>query len=214
MAHWTSLAGGALLMATGLAGSTLAAEHDAMKGDAEAGAGKIATCLACHGQDGNSQSAALGPKIAGQHPQYTARQLALFKSGEREAPVMAPMAMGLSEQDMLDLAAYYASQTVNPGVADDTQVALGAQIYRAGNPVSGVPACQACHGPQGKGNPLSGYPMLSGQHAQYTIDKLNAFRDGAVWGKDNRANAVMAGVSANLTDAEIQAVSSFIEGLH
>ncbi len=213
MAHRLGLVGGALFMALGLTAS-LAAGDQSIVGDAERGADKIGTCLACHGQDGNSQSAALGPKLAGQHEQFIARQLKLYQSGERENAVMAPMAVGLSEQDMADLGAYYAAQTVQTGIADDQMVALGEKIYRAGNPQSGVPACLACHGPAGLGNPLAGYPTLGGQHTQYTLATLNAFRDGMVWGEGDHANAVMAGVAANLTDDEIAAVASYIEGLY
>lgn len=193
--------------------SATAAEPGQQAGDAERGAGKIATCLACHGQDGNSLSAALGPKIAGQHPQYLARQLKLFKTGERANAIMAPMATGLSERDIADLSAYYAAQSAASGVTDDALAALGEAIYRAGNPQTGVPACQACHGPDGQGNPLAGYPTLTGQHAQYTETTVAAFRDGLVWGAEDHANAVMAGVAKNLTEVEIKAVSSYIEGL-
>jgi cytochrome c553 len=193
-------------------------------GDAQAGAGKAAACAACHGLDGNSADPQY-PKLAGQHERYIARQLALYKSGERNNAIMLGFAATLSAQDMRDIGAYFASQKVVPGVADDTAIAtgpnqglafyqVGERIYRYGKPDQGVPACQACHGPAGRGNPGAAWPQLGGQHAPYTATALTAFRDGMVWGKDANANALMAGVAGNLTDEEIQALSTYIEGLH
>lgn len=182
-------------------------------GDAQSGQSKSGTCTACHGTDGNSVNS-IWPKLAGQHPTYLARQLKLYQNGGREDAVMAGMVGALSEQDIDDLSAYYAGQAIKPGVADDALVELGRTIYRGGNPQAGVPACMACHGPSGAGNPLSGYPKLAGQHADYLELVLNAFRDGAVWGADDEANAVMAGAAKHLTDEEIAAVSSYLEGLH
>src|SRR5690606_316721 len=192
-------------------------------GDAAAGAGKAAVCAACHGMDGNAVDPQY-PKLAGQHEQYIARQLALFKSGERQNAIMLGFASMLSAQDMRDVGAYYASQKVTPGVADDSPVAegpnagrkfyeIGQSLWRSGDAARGIPACQACHGPTGTGVPGT-YPAIGGQHAQYTAMQLQAFRNGQVWGQGNNANAVMAGVAANLTDEEIQALASFAEGLH
>lgn len=183
------------------------------KGDAEAGQGKSAICAACHGMDGNS-TVPTWPKLAGQHEQYLARQIRLIKSGDRMVPEMAGITPGLSEQDIDDLAAYFASQTSNGGVADESLVELGQRIYRAGNAESGVPACMACHGPAGEGNPLSGYPALAGQHATYTAKALTRFRAGENWGEKDAASQIMNGSAAELTDEEIQAVSSYIEGLY
>ena len=183
------------------------------EGDPEAGKNKSATCTACHGVDGNSANGEW-PKLAGQHADYLDRQLHLFKSGGRQNAIMMGMVAALSDEDMADLAAYYAENTVKPGVADPALVATGERVFRAGNPQSGVPACMACHGPAGAGNPLSGYPKLAGQHAVYTASVLRAFRDGAVWGAGDDANAVMAGVASNLTDEEIDAVASYLEGLY
>lgn len=185
----------------------------AAEGDPEAGKNKSATCTACHGVDGNSVNGEW-PKLAGQHAEYLDRQLHLFKSGGRQNPIMLGMVAALSDEDMADLAAYYAENTVKPGVADPALVATGERVFRAGNPQSGVPACMACHGPAGAGNPLSGYPKLAGQHAVYTASVLRAFRDGTVWGAGDDANAVMAGVASNLTDEEIDAVASYLEGLY
>lgn len=196
----------------------------ATNGDAQAGAGKAIACAACHGVDGNSADPQY-PKLAGQHERYIARQLSLYKNGERENAIMLGFAAGLSAQDMRDIGAYFASQKVIPGVADDTVIAegpyadrkfyaVGEQIFRFGKADGSVPACAACHGPAGSGNPGSAWPSLGGQHAGYTATVLTAFRDGKVWGKDANANAIMAGVAASLSDDEIQALASYIEGLH
>ena len=205
--------------------ATLEADNTpATWGDAQAGAGKAAACAACHGLDGNSSDPQY-PKLAGQHERYIARQLSLYKTGERENAIMLGFAAGLSAQDMRDIGAYFATQKVVPGVADDTVIAegpyadrkfyaVGEQIFRYGKADGSVPSCAACHGPAGAGNPGSAWPSLGGQHAGYTATVLTAFRDGKVWGKDANANAIMAGVAAGLSDDEIQALASYIEGLH
>ena len=185
----------------------------AADGDAAAGQAKSAICAACHGADGNS-AVPNWPKLAGQHEQYLLRQLTLIKSNARPVPEMMGITPGLSEQDLEDLAAYFASQQIAGGVADESKVALGERIYRAGNPDSGVPACMACHGPAGEGNPLAGYPALAGQHAVYTSSMLTRFRGGENWGENDAVSHIMNGAAAELTDEEIQAVASFIEGLH
>ena len=120
----------------------------------------------------------------------------------------------LSDQDMEDLAAWYASQEISGGVADESKAALGEKIYRAGNAESGVPACMACHGPAGEGNPLSGYPALAGQHAVYTGSMLKRYRSGENWGPEDAPSKVMNGSASELTDEEIEALASYIEGLH
>ena len=145
------------------------------QGDAAAGQAKSAICAACHGVDGNS-AVPNWPKLAGQHPNYMTRQVALIKSGARPVPEMAGIVPGLSDQDIEDLSAYFADQQASGGVADESKVKLGELVYRAGNADTGVPACMACHGPAGEGNPLAGYPALAGQHAVYTASMLNKFR--------------------------------------
>jgi len=185
----------------------------AAKGDAAAGQAKSAICAACHGMDGNS-AVPNWPKLAGQHEAYLARQISLIKSGARQVPEMAGITPGLSEQDIADLAAFFSSQTRSGGVADESLVSLGERIYRAGNPESGVPACMACHGPAGEGNPLAGYPALAGQHAVYTAKMLTQFRAGENWGDDDGSSKVMNGSAAELTDEEIQAVASYVQGLY
>jgi cytochrome c553 len=202
----------------------LADTKPATPGDAKAGQAKAGACAACHGADGNSADP-LNPKQAGQNENYIWRQLRLFKSGERENPIMQGMAAILTEQDMRDIGAHFASLKMVPGVADDTVIAsgpnagkkfyqVGESIYRAGKPSAGVPACSACHGPTGRGNPGPPYPSLGGQHANYTAARLQFFRGGGVWGKGANANVVMSEVARNLSDEEIQALATYIGGLH
>lgn len=179
-------------------------------GDPVAGREKSQTCAACHGVDGNSTNP-VWPKIAGQHEDYLVKQLMDFKSGARENAQMSPMAAPLSEQDMKDLAAYYASQKVKIGKTDPAAVEMGQKVYRAGNLEAGVPACMACHGPTGRGNPAAGYPSLSGQHAEYTKNQLNAFRQDV---RSNDANEVMRTIVDRMTDDEISTVSEYLQGLH
>jgi len=183
------------------------------EGDAAAGQAKSAICAACHGVDGNS-AVPNWPKLAGQHEQYLVRQISLIQSGKRPVPEMMGIVMGLSTQDIADLAAHFSAQKKSDGVADEAQVALGERTFRAGNAESGVPACMACHGPAGEGNPLAGYPALAGQHAVYTSNMLGRFRDGEHWGEDDATSRVMNGVAAELTDAEIAALASYIQGLY
>ena len=193
----------------------------AKPGTADAGAAKSAACAACHGMDGNSADPQY-PKLAGQHERYIARQLALFKSGERENPVMLALVTTLSEQDMRDIGAYYATKQGLPGVADDskigdtdeTWVQRGERLYRGGSAGQKLPACMACHGPSGRGNPGPAYPSIAGQHATYTKDLLKRYRGGASFGKGDNANTVMAEVAASLSDQDIEALASYIEGLH
>ena len=182
-------------------------------GDPRAGQSKSALCAACHGLHGNSVNTQW-PKLAGQHESYLLRQLTLFKSEQRDGAVMAAMVAALNEQDLADVAAFYAAQRLKPGVTDQGLYARGRKIYLAGNEDSGVPACTACHGATGRGNPASGYPALGGQHASYVATTLKAFRLGAVWGVDDEANEVMSLVADELTDAEIEAVAAYIQGLH
>ena len=138
----------------------------------------------------------------------------MIKSGARVVPEMAGIVATMPDQDLADVSAWFAAQTVKPGVADEAQVAIGEKIYRAGNAKSGVPACMACHGPAGEGNPLAGYPVLAGQHSVYTEKMLSGFRAGTTWGEGDDNSEIMSGVANELTDAEIAAVSSYIQGLH
>lgn len=198
----------------------------AAPGDAAAGANKAAVCAACHGMDGNSADPQY-PKLAGQHEDYTARHLALFKGGERNNPIMLGFASMLSAQDMRDVGAYYASQTITPGVADESPIdnpaspnngqrfyEIGQTLFRGGDAARGIPACAACHGPGGQGVPGPTYPSLAGQHAQYTADILRRFRSGEVHGRGDNANVIMSGVAQRLSDEEIDSLATYIEGLH
>ncbi|MGV6851206.1 MAG: c-type cytochrome [bacterium] len=184
------------------------------EGDAAAGQAKSGTCAGCHMADGNSMNGEW-PKLAGQHPEYLQRQLSLFKTGERNNPIMMGMAAALSDQDMADLAAYFSAQKRSAGAADAKLVALGKKIYRGGiRDDRNVVACMACHGPDGKGNGPAGYPSLASQHSKYIETQLKSFRKGVVWGKGDNANKTMSGVVKYLSDEEIAAVASYIQGLH
>lgn len=181
-----------------------------LKGDATAGEAKAATCAACHGPKGNSAVPAW-PKLAGQGAPYAYAQLKQFKDGSRNNPIMAGQVAALSDQDLQDLAVYFAAQEGSPGVASEASVAVGEKLYRAGDKARGVPACSACHGPTGAGNPAAGYPRVSGQHAEYNAAQLNAYRKG-----ERKAGAnglIMAEVAAKLTDEEIAALASYLNGL-
>lgn len=197
--------------AMGLSASGFAAEGSPLlKGDAKAGEGKAAGCAACHGPKGNSATPAW-PKLAGQSAVYTYEQLKHFKDGSRKNGLMAPMAAPLSEQDMIDLALFFATQPASPGVASESSVAVAETIYRAGIADRGIPACSACHGPTGAGNPAAGYPRLGGQHAEYNSLQLNAYRAGER--KQGAKGLMMSQVAADLTDEEIAALASYINGL-
>ena len=193
----------ALIAAPALAAETASPKADAKKGEAIASG----VCGACHTADGSRGSPA-NPILQGQHPEYLAKQLAEFKSGVRKNAVMAGFAATLSEDDMRNVAAFYAAKQAKPGFAKDkTLVALGEKIYRGGIAEKKVPACAGCHAPNGAGIPAQ-YPRLGGQHADYTEAQLNAFRGGA---RGN--NAQMTAIAAKLSDREIKAVSDYIAGL-
>lgn len=198
--------------------SVLASHSVFARGDAEAGKNKSAPCAACHGVDGNSQNPEW-PKLAGQGAPYIFAQLRLFKNGERTNALMSPQAAALSEQDMHDLAAFYASQQSSPEAADPEVVELGEAIYRGGIIKKDVAACTGCHSPTGAGNPAAKFPKLSGQHAKYTEIQLRAYRaedlHGHQEGQRNTPNAqIMVKVAERLTDEEIRAVAQYTAGLH
>lgn len=198
-----------LLLMGFVASMSLMQSNAVAEGDAAAGKAKSATCAACHGADGNSVNPEW-PKIAGQHASYIVLQLQAYKDGKRQNALMMPMAMGLSDADMQDLAAYYASQQQTPGMADPELVATGERVYRGGNPSRGVPACIACHGPAGKGNPLTMYPKLAGQHAVYTYAQLKAYADQV---RKSDKNQMMRNIADRMSDSDMRAVASYIEGL-
>ena len=178
-------------------------------GDAKAGEAKTAVCMACHGPAGNSL-VPTWPKLAGQHPEYIYKQLMDFKSTARVNESMSPQVLTLNEQDFADLAAYYASQTQTGGTTDQSAVELGGRIFRGGNSETGVPACTGCHGPTGAGLGLAKFPRLSGQHATYVESTLKLYRNST---RANDPNGMMRGVTARMTDAEIAAVSQYVQGL-
>lgn len=190
--------------------SSLAAQAEALpkpdlvKGEASFGA----ICAACHAPDGNSLIS-VNPKLAQQHPEYIIKQLTEFKSGKRENAVMNGMAAALSEADMRNIAYWVNSKKATPGAAKEKDlVLLGEKIYRGGIADRQIPACAGCHSPNGAGIPAQ-YPRLSGQHADYAVAQLTAFRDGV------RKNSVqMTQVAAKLNDREIKAVADYISGLH
>ncbi len=170
-------------------------------------------CAACHGIDGNSTTT-IWPKLAEQHASYIARQTRMVRDGQRSVPVMLGIVAGLSDADIDKISGYFAEQQIKPGVADEDLVALGKGIYQSGLPAKGVPACQACHGPVGNGNPASQYPMLAGQHADYTAARLKSYRSGVINGEDDPYSPQMVLIAENLGDHEIEAVSSYLEGLY
>jgi cytochrome c553 len=178
-------------------------------GDASAGRAKSAICAACHNADGNSTNPEY-PKLAGLGAGYLFKQLQEYKDGTRANAIMLGMSATLSEQDMLDLAAFHDSQTITRGAADPELAPLGEAIFLGGNLSSGVSACIACHGPAGAGNPAAKFPALAGQHAQYTETQLKAFRSME---RANDAGQMMRNIAARMTDAEIKAVASYIQGL-
>lgn len=179
-------------------------------GDAEAGKAKSATCAACHGADGNSMAPTF-PKLAGQGERYLVKQIKDIRDGSRVVPAMAPFVTGMSDADVADLAAYFSSQVPTTGGAKEELVELGERIYRAGIAAKDVPACLACHGPDGKGVDLAGFPRLAGQHDAYVEAQLNAFSTGT---RTNDGDSkVMRTIAYRLHSSEIEAVSSYIQGL-
>ncbi|GJM12012.1 MAG: cytochrome c4 [Pseudohongiella sp.] len=180
------------------------------QGDAAAGQAKSALCGTCHGVDGNSPLA-MNPKLAGQSAKYMVKQLQDFKSGARAGVTMAAMVLSLSDQDMEDIAAWYASQQPTLQGADPASVEVAERLYRAGNAEIAVAACSACHSPTGGGNAPAGFPSLSGQHAEYTLQQLKDFRSGA---RQNDGSAMMRTVVERLTDKELEALASYVSGLN
>jgi cytochrome c553 len=197
-----------------------AAAADAVKGSAEAGATKAAVCTACHGVNGNSTNPEW-PNLAGQNAAYIREQLAFFKAKKRNNPVMQPIVDPLSEQDMADLAAFFSAQTPTGGEADPSYWKAGEALYRSGDPARNIPACTACHGPAGQGNPAAGYPALRAQHSVYTVKQLqdyltkNRYRDAsdANTVHATRNSAMMTTIAARLTPEDIRNVASYLQGL-
>ena len=177
---------------------------------ADDGRAKAITCSACHGADGNSVINPEWPNLAGQHTGYIVAQLQAFKSGARKNSSMNAMAATLNDRDMADIADYFAGQSLKINAVDSSAQA-GAALYRGGNKVTGVPACMACHSPNGAGNPPANFPALRGQHAKYTILQLQAYKSGA---RATDPKAIMRTIAARLSNEEMENVARFIEGLH
>lgn len=187
-------------------------------GSYDAGKDKAVSCGACHGADGNSVNPAW-PSIAGQHSPYLVAQLKAFKTSKRSNPLMMGQVAALSDQDMADLAVYFSEQTAAPrAVANASLVDKGEALYRGGNKNNGTPACMACHGPDGSGNPAAAYPSLSGQHATYTAAQLRLYATGER--KSDGGTKVMRDIARSLEDCqdgggcEIEAIASYIQGLN
>ena len=163
--------------------------------------------------DGNSINP-IWPSLAGQHEAYLNRQIKLFRDGERENVLMQPMVASLSDQDVADLAAYFSSQTLKLKAANPEMVELGRKIYQGGDKDRNIPACMSCHGPTGQGNPLSEYPVLANQHAAYTAIQLRAYKQGVTVKSNDDVNGnIMADVARYMTEEEIDAVASYVQGL-
>jgi cytochrome c553 len=194
------------LLACSVLGSEARSEGSVEKGQAKSG-----TCAACHGPTGNSPNS-IWPNLAGQHPLYVLRQLQAFKNGARTDPSMVAMVAPLSDEDMQDLAAYFASQKPTGLEADPAKVNEGERLYRGGHQATGIAACAACHGPSGRGNPSAGFPMISGQHAAYLVTQLKAYRSGERK-TDLQQNQMMRDVAHLLTDGQIDALASYVQGL-
>jgi len=176
-------------------------------GDAEAGQSKVAVCAGCHGADGNSAVPNF-PKLAGIGEKYLFNQLKDIKAQKRVIVEMTGLLDGSSEQDLADMAAYFASKKRQGGQADPALVEAGEEIYRAGDASKGLAACTACHGPAGKGLESAGFPALAGQHAAYIESSLVKFAKG------ERDNVMMMGVAAKMSEADMKAVASYIQGLY
>jgi len=217
---------------TPLDASAVADLAKAQWGDAKRGQTLAGTCAACHGLDGNPPIATgvdpQYPRLAGQSERYVAHQLALFKAGERNtgmAAIMQPYAMPLSAQDMRDLGAWFSTQAAGAGVADDSAIAtgpskgmkfyqVGERLFRQGDGSRGIPACMACHGPAGAGNPGPPYPQVAGQNAAYATRRLQEYRAGTTTLREPGQFNVMAQVARQLTDDEINSLASYLQGLH
>jgi cytochrome c553 len=197
------------LAVTTIAVATLSFPAHAFDGDAAKGQGASSTCAACHGPDGNS-AIPTNPVLAGQHPEYLYKQLKNYKSGERTNPIMSAQVANLTDEDLRNLAAYFSNQKPRTAAASNASlVTAGRNLYRAGNGANGVAACSGCHSPNGAGIPIQ-YPRLKGQHKDYTVAQLKAFRAGE---RANDPNAVMRGVAARLSDQEMHALAEYIAGL-
>ena len=199
-----------LLLTLGVTGVAQAA-GTALVGDAAAGQAKTAVCGACHGPDGNSMAPNF-PKLAGQGDRYLLKQLHEIKDGKRTVLEMTGLLANLNDQDLADIAAYYASQKNTVGAADPALVERGQALFRGGDVEKGLPACTGCHSPDGQGNAPAGFPHLGGQHASYIEKQLTDFREGD---RTNDGDSmIMRGIAAKMSNKDIKALASYIQGLH
>lgn len=179
-------------------------------GNVQAGQTKASTvCVACHGLDGNSVNPEW-PSLAGQHETYIVKQIKAFKAGERTNALMSPIALTLTDQEIEDVAAYFATQKIKGQEAAKSKVDLGQQIYRGGVADGKIPACLACHGPNGRGNAEAGYPSIRSQHATQVALQLQAYKKGE---RKTDQNEMMRTVAAKLSDSQIEAVAQYVQGL-
>ncbi|PWB31590.1 cytochrome c4 [Pseudomonas sp. SDI] len=198
-----------LLLTLGVTGVANAAGNTV--GDAAAGQAKTAVCGACHNPDGNSLAPNF-PKLAGQGEKYLEKQLHDIKSGKRTVLEMTGMLAAFEDQDLADIAAYFASQKGSVGAADPALVKRGEALFRGGDLQKGLPACTGCHAPNGAGIAAAGFPHLGGQHATYVAKQLTNFREGE---RTNDGDAqTMRTIASKLSNKDIEALSSYIQGLH
>ncbi|MCA1791550.1 MAG: cytochrome c4 [Thioalkalivibrio sp.] len=204
-----------MLLALGFTGASVwaaGAPEIEEKGDPTAGQAKAMVCAACHGQTGEAILPEY-PNLGGQHYSYLLDQMYKFRSGDRYAVLMAGQLDGKPDQDLKDIAAFYAEKEMVKGVAEGDALELGERIYRAGLADKQVPACIGCHSPRGMGNGPARFPVLSGQHAEYVVQQLTAYREGERQ-TDEALGQLMRGVARNLNDREIEAVSAYVRGLN
>lgn len=206
----TPIAVAALCLSIGAAAAEEAADEAGP--DAEAGRTLSAPCVACHGEDGNS-AIPINPSLAGQNFRYLNRQMLLMRDGLRAAPLMAGQLDRFSDEEIANMAAFYASQTADVRAAPAEAAGLGQRIYRGGLLHKQVAACTACHAPDGSGNAPAGFPRLSGQHVDYVVPQLKAYREGQRT-TDEEYGGMMRQTVSNLTDGEIEAVAKYLVGLH
>ena len=175
-----------------------------------AGPAKAQVCTACHGPDGNSTSP-IWPNLAAQNPSYIVAQLKAFKAGTRENPAMMPMLAAVEDKDMQEIADFFAAQSLHVGTIAATDALAGQKLYRGGDAERGIPACMACHGPNGAGNPGSAYPALQGQHPEYVVLQLQSYRDGK---RKTDPQQMMRMISKRLTEEDMKNLAHYVSALH
>ena len=200
-----------LILASLVVVSSMAMAGSVLAGDAAAGKAKSAACGGCHGFDGNS-TIPMYPKLAGQNEAYITKQVKDFKADTtRKSDLMKSMVAALSDADAADIGAYFQAQSLKSAAAfDESKIAAGREIYKGGNLQTGVPACQACHGPKGAGTAGIGYPQLGGQYVEYTLGQLKAFKNG---GRSNDDNKLMRSIVEKMSDDDMAAVANYIASL-